>query len=141
MIPKVDIWMPFYIGDYLAGTGHLSTTQHGAYLLLLMHYWTTGKPLPNDDKKLANIAKLSFDDWLDIKPTISEFFIIGGDKWTNRRLERELKTALRNRKMLSKRALKASDARWAEHRKKMKEKAEGEAIDTEADAEMDALFD
>jgi uncharacterized protein YdaU (DUF1376 family) len=35
-----------YIGDYQRDTGHLSVTEHGAYLLMLQHYYATEKPLP-----------------------------------------------------------------------------------------------
>ncbi len=79
-------WIPFYVGDYLADTGHLDTTQHGAYLLLIFHYWRTGS-LPDDDKQLANITRLMMDDWLDIRPIIQAFFF---DGWKHRRIEFEL---------------------------------------------------
>lgn len=35
-----------YIGDYQRDTAHLSITEHGAYLLMLQHYYATEKPLP-----------------------------------------------------------------------------------------------
>lgn len=83
---KRDLWMPLYIGDYLADTGHLSTTQHGAYLLIMMHYWRK-QGLPDDDKQLAAIAKLPLRIWLDMKETIQAFFVNG---WEHKRIEGEL---------------------------------------------------
>ena len=35
-----------YIGDYQRDTAHLSVTEHGAYLLMLQHFYATEKPLP-----------------------------------------------------------------------------------------------
>ncbi len=86
MAKKTDLWMPLYIGDYLADTGHLSTTQHGAYLLLLMHYWRK-RELPTDDKQLAAIAKLPLRIWLDTKETLQAFFY---DGWKHKKVESEL---------------------------------------------------
>ena len=55
----IDIWMPLYIGDYLSSTMALSTEQHGAYLLLIMHYWKSGGVMKNDYKMLSQITQLS----------------------------------------------------------------------------------
>jgi uncharacterized protein YdaU (DUF1376 family) len=67
-------YMPLYIADYHADTGHLTAIEHGAYLLLIMTYWQRGGPLPADDKKLARICKVSGSQWARIKATVLEFF-------------------------------------------------------------------
>lgn len=79
-------WMPLYVGDYLGDTGHLSTSQHGAYLLLMMHYWRKGE-LPDDDKQLAAITKLPLRIWMDSKETLQAFFYEG---WKHKRIDTEL---------------------------------------------------
>jgi uncharacterized protein YdaU (DUF1376 family) len=79
-------WMPFYVGDYLGDTEHLSTVQHGAYCLLLFSYWRRGC-LPDDDQQLANITRLSMEEWLAQKPALQAFF---HDGWTHKRMEYEL---------------------------------------------------
>lgn len=79
-------WMPLYVGDYLGDTGHLTTAQHGAYLLLMMHYWRKGE-LPDDDKQLAAITKLPIRLWLDCRETIQAFFYEG---WKHKRIDAEL---------------------------------------------------
>ena len=84
-------WMPLYVGDYIADTAHLSTVEHGAYLLLMMHYWSKSS-LPNDDKLLARIAKLTAAQWQKIRPVIQPFF---QDGWKHKRIEFELTEAAR----------------------------------------------
>jgi uncharacterized protein YdaU (DUF1376 family) len=66
--------MPFYVGDYQADTQHLTTLEHGAYMLLIMHYWRHGE-LPDNDSALAKIAKLRIDKWKRLAPTIRAFFV------------------------------------------------------------------
>ena len=64
-------WMPLYVGDYLGDTGHLTTTQHGAYFLLMMHYWRKGE-LPDDDRQLSKITKLPLRTWREYRPTLQD---------------------------------------------------------------------
>jgi uncharacterized protein YdaU (DUF1376 family) len=80
-------WMPFYVGDYLGDTEHLSTLQHGAYCLLLFSYWRRGG-LPDDDQQLANITKMPLPDWLAHRAIMQAFFY---DGWKHKRIEAELR--------------------------------------------------
>ena len=85
---KTDIWMPLYIGDYLADTSRLTTEQHGAYLLLLMDYWRNGR-LPDDDAVLANITRLSAEAWEKHRGVLQGFFQGQDGEWVHLRVEQE----------------------------------------------------
>jgi len=82
-------WMPLYVGDYLAKTSHLNALQHGAYLLLLIHYWAH-EGLPNDPKQLMAIARMTPEEWSGNCHIISEFF---DNKWGQKRVDQEIKKA------------------------------------------------
>jgi uncharacterized protein YdaU (DUF1376 family) len=82
--------MPLYVSDYQADSVHLTTLEHGAYLLLIMAYWQRGCALPNDSKKLARIVGLQGANWRKVEPAVREFFITRGDKLFHRRIEHEL---------------------------------------------------
>ncbi|EFX5360627.1 DUF1376 domain-containing protein, partial [Shigella flexneri] len=79
-------YMQLYIADYLADTMHLSAEEHGAYLLLMFNYWQTGKPIPKN--RLAKIARLTNERWVDVEPSLREFFCDNGDEWMHLRNER-----------------------------------------------------
>jgi len=111
MSEKTDVWMPLFIGDYLRDTNRLTTEQHGAYMLLIMDYWTNGAP-PDEDAVLASITRLSSGDWKRARQAISRLFRIADGVWHHKRIEEELKNAAENSKRNIERAKKAAAKRW-----------------------------
>jgi uncharacterized protein YdaU (DUF1376 family) len=91
-------WMPLYIADYLADTPHLDCAHSGAYLHLIMAYWQRGY-LPDDDKKLASIARATPEQWASMRDTIAEFFT---DGWKHKRIDGEIE---KSRQAYERRAL------------------------------------
>lgn len=83
-------WMPLYIADYLKDTTHLGALESGAYLHLIMHYWQHGG-LPDNEKQLAQIAKLTAREWSRLRGTLKPFF---HDGWKHKRIEGELAHAV-----------------------------------------------
>jgi len=83
-------YMKFYIGDYLGDTQHLTTLQHGAYLLLIMAYWQRRGPLPMDDDKLARIARCAIAEWMQCKCDVLAFFDECDGMLCHGRIDKEL---------------------------------------------------
>lgn len=104
--------MPLNVGDYLSDTAHLTTLEHGSYLLLIFYYWKTGS-LPNDPRRLATIAKLSPTKWSRVKQSVLPFFQTGENgHLKHNRIEKEIeriKKTFSNAKM---RGEMGAKARW-----------------------------
>lgn len=109
---RPDVWMPLFIGDYLADTSHLSTERHGAYLLLIMTCWKRGGTLPADDAQLADAARLPAAAWRKHRDVVMAFFTLGPEGWTHKRVTTELERAAKNVAGRSSGGKKAAEIRW-----------------------------
>ena len=96
--PGLLIWTDAYLAD----TTGLSTEEHGAYLLLLMAAWRTRTcSLPDDDVRLARMARVGTKKWRRIRPAVLEaFFDLDDGQWTQKRLlvERKRTAMLRHQR-------------------------------------------
>lgn len=145
MNKKTDIWMPFYVSDYLADTQDLSCQEHGAYVLLLLHGWMHEGRIPADDARLARITKLSVKEWRDVRPTILSFFNREGDRLTQKRQIAELQKALGIRAARSVAGAMGAAQKWGgeptDKQKRSERLAEARAKGTHSAAEWEALLD
>lgn len=93
---------PIFTDAYLGDTHHLTTLEHGAYLLLLMTAWRSRDgSLPDDDKVLARCARLSAKQWARIRPTIQAFFVVKNGRFSQLRLTDERGMAKQRREKAS----------------------------------------
>jgi len=94
-------YMPLFTDAYLGDTLHLSTEEHGAYLLLLMATWRSRDcHLEDDDTRLARMAGVGIKKWTKMRPVIEAFFTVDARGWTQKRLlsERSRAATLRDQK-------------------------------------------
>ncbi len=108
-----DIWMPFYVADYLADTMHLNPAEHGGYLMLILHYWKSG-PIPDDDVRLSTISRLG-DAWSNASSTLRAFFEYENGMLVHRRIDREKANAIVNKDKNQARAKAAAEKRWGKN--------------------------
>jgi uncharacterized protein YdaU (DUF1376 family) len=100
--------LPLFTDAYLGDTTHLSTFEHGAYLLLLIVSWrSAGCCLPDDDALLARYARMTRDKWRRTRPILAPFFTIEDGFWHQARLQDEFQH-LQSQKVNASNAGKAS---------------------------------
>jgi len=93
----------------------LTTEQHGAYLLLLMDYWTNGPP-PDDDAVLAAITKVALKRWPPMRATMLRYFHIQDGVWRQDRADRELERWAEKKRAFAERAAAGGRAKAAKSR-------------------------
>jgi uncharacterized protein YdaU (DUF1376 family) len=138
-VVKTDIWMPVFIGDYLADTMHLTTEQHGAYLLLLFHLWRRGS-LRDDDAVLAKISGLSENAWNLHRPALAEFFKIHNGLWQHGRVEKEKARVAATKQSMSKKAKSAASSRWRKNNAPSIAQAMPGDADSDSESESEATL-
>lgn len=90
--------LPLWTDAYLADTLHLSTEEHGAYLLLLMTAWRSPDcTLPDDDDRLARMARVGAKKWAKMRPVLAHFWTVDDGRWKQKRLLKERERAEKNR--------------------------------------------
>lgn len=106
--PALPLWTDAYLGD----TTHLTTIEHGAYLLLLMTAWRTRDcRLPDDDRLLARYARCNAGQWKRLRPILEPFFLVENGHWTQRRLTDERDAVKRHRELQSEKGKAGAQAK------------------------------
>lgn len=103
----ISAWIPLSIGDYIADTMHLTTEEHGAYFLLIMHYWRTGGAIPADAQTIKNVTKISQKKC----EKVLRFFEKKDGFLFHKRIEQEIKNARERVEKQRKRTQAATQAR------------------------------
>lgn len=86
-----NFWFAFDWVSYDEKTRDLSLAEHGAYIQLLKHYYSTGGPLPVDNQKLARICRAHSTEEIEAVATVLKgYFVQKSDGWHNKRADEEL---------------------------------------------------
>ena len=88
-------FMQLYVSDFVGDTLSLSAEQVGAYMLLLMAMWNADGKLPNEERKLATIVRMSLKKWRSVAPDMMSFFHVEDGSISHRRLTKELQKSER----------------------------------------------
>src|SRR5215472_16285599 len=112
----MNIWYAHYPGDYGRDTAHLSLVQHGAYRLLLDHYYSTGAPLPADVKAVQRICRAFEQAEIEaVAYVLTHFFELRADGYHNKRADLEIVRRLQEHERLSDSGKSGARKRWGGH--------------------------
>lgn len=109
-------YIALFVDDYARDTKHLTTEEHGAYLLLLMKAWESpNTSLDDDDDMLARHAKVSQAKWARMKKVVMAFWTLDGrsNRWVQKRLKKERRLAASR----SQKSKGAAESRWKDYEK------------------------
>lgn len=123
-------YIQLYVADYLADTMHLSTEEHGAYLLIIFNYWQTGKAVQK--ARLSSVAKVTPGRWKEMEPVLGEFFREKEGAWHHFRIDCDL-SKVKSKSIKASRAGKKSAQKRAFQAAEKKEESNERSTDVPTD--------
>ncbi|HRP94894.1 MAG TPA: YdaU family protein [Rhodocyclaceae bacterium] len=81
-----------HLPNLIADTVHLDPEAFGCYMRLLMSYWRNGPPA-DDDRMLARIVGLTYDEWCAVRPDVEPYFDVLHGQWLHWRTDEDLEAA------------------------------------------------
>jgi uncharacterized protein YdaU (DUF1376 family) len=125
MASGIDIWFPFYGGDYLSQTMHLTPQEHGAFLLVRIHQWANGHM---DEGDLRAVTRLDADAWSIAGARLKHLLSIDeGGRYFIRSLDDQKNGWTEKRRKSTEKAAKAAKARWDRVRERKAKETSGDA--------------
>jgi len=93
-------WMPFYPADYISDTTDLTLREHGAYVLLILHYWKRGG-LPDGEANASDLLPRCYrvcsasgpEDETAVRSVLTRFFTFANGRFHHKRVDQELEKA------------------------------------------------
>jgi uncharacterized protein YdaU (DUF1376 family) len=80
-----------YVGDYLRDTSRLSMLEHGAYTLLLDHYYAEELPIPLDMQEVYTMVRaMTPADRKAVDKVLERYFTAQPDGFHNARADKEI---------------------------------------------------
>ena len=89
-------WITWWPGDYLKDTGDLSLNEHGAYRVLLDHYYATDGRLRADQTALFRICRaMTEDEQTAVGKVVKLFFTVDAEGWLkNKKADKVMREAV-----------------------------------------------
>ena len=123
-------WYPRYYGDYTRDTSHLTLAEHGAYNVLLDHYYATG-PIPDDMPTIMRICR-AFDqhEQKAVESVVATFFPVNSD---GLRHNKKADKVISQQAEKSEKAAQSARARWDANAKQPHSEGDANAMRTQCE--------
>ena len=106
-------WFPLYCGDLLKDTMHLNATEFGVHSLFLTIIYSTGRPLPSNDKQLQMMARVPEAEWPHLRRTVLEhYFYETPQGWFKDKIGKVMTEQSKKARKQSAAGKKGAEARW-----------------------------
>ena len=108
-----NLWYPHFPGDYARDTADLTLMEHGAYRLLLDHYYSTGAPLPGDKQRIFRLCRAFHPEEQEaVCAVLNDFFSLQLDGYHNGRADRQLQEMAEKKEKLKESGRRGAKRRW-----------------------------